>query len=51
MIKNLINHLRELQAYRAVLQQLVRQQLILRYRRTALGFFWTPWRTELVPCA
>lgn len=41
MIKNLINHLRELQAYRAVLQQLVRQQLILRYRRTALGFFWT----------
>jgi ABC-type polysaccharide/polyol phosphate export permease len=41
MIKNLIHHLRELQAYRAVLQQLVRQQLILRYRRTALGFFWT----------
>jgi len=41
MIKNLINHLRELQAYRAVLQQLVRQQLTLRYRRTALGFFWT----------
>jgi ABC-type polysaccharide/polyol phosphate export permease len=41
MIKNLINHLLELQAYRAVLRQLVRQQLILRYRRTALGFFWT----------
>ena len=41
MIKNLINHLRELQAYRAVLQQLVRQQLTLRYRRTALGFLWT----------
>lgn len=41
MIKNLINHLHELQAYRAVLQQLVRQQLILRYRRTALGFLWT----------
>jgi len=41
MIKNLINHLREVQAYRAVLHQLVRQQLILRYRRTALGFLWT----------
>jgi ABC-type polysaccharide/polyol phosphate export permease len=41
MIKNLINHLLELHAYRAVLRQLVRQQLILRYRRTALGFFWT----------
>jgi len=41
MIKNLINYLREVQTYRAVLQQLVRQQLILRYRRTALGFFWT----------
>ncbi|MEN9479133.1 MAG: hypothetical protein RLZZ298_528 [Pseudomonadota bacterium] len=26
---------------RAVLQQLVRQQLILRYRRTALGYLWT----------
>ncbi len=41
MINNLINHLRELQTYRAVLGQLVRQQLTLRYRRTALGFFWT----------
>lgn len=41
MIKNLVNRLRELQVYREVLRQLVRQQLILRYRRTALGFLWT----------
>lgn len=41
MIKNLINHLSEVQANRAVLWQLVRQQLILRYRRTALGYLWT----------
>lgn len=41
MIKNLINHLKELQASRAVLRQLVRQQLTLRYRRTALGYLWT----------
>lgn len=41
MIKNLIKHLKELQASRAVLQQLVRQQLILRYRRTVLGYLWT----------
>lgn len=27
--------------FRFVLQQLVRQQLILRYRRTALGYLWT----------
>jgi ABC-type polysaccharide/polyol phosphate export permease len=31
----------ELYVYRAVLWQLVRQQLILRYRRTALGYVWT----------
>lgn len=41
MIKNLISHLRELKTDRAVLWQLVRQQLILRYRRTALGYLWT----------
>ena len=41
MIRNLINHLSELQASHAVLWQLVRQQLILRYRRTALGYLWT----------
>jgi len=31
----------ELLSSRAVLWQLVRQQLILRYRRTALGYLWT----------
>jgi ABC-type polysaccharide/polyol phosphate export permease len=31
----------ELRQYRSVLWQLVRQQLILRYRRTFLGYFWT----------
>lgn len=41
MIKNIINYLGELSANRAVLSQLVRQQLILRYRRTALGYLWT----------
>src|SRR3990172_2110847 len=41
MIKDLINRLSELQANRAVLRQLVSQQLILRYRRTALGYLWT----------
>lgn len=41
MIKNLVSHLSEVQANRAVLWQLVRQQLILRYRRTALGYLWT----------
>lgn len=41
MIKDLIKRLSELQANRAVLRQLVSQQLILRYRRTALGYLWT----------
>lgn len=41
MIKNLINRLSELQDSRAVLRQLVGQQLILRYRRTVLGYLWT----------
>ena len=31
----------EVYSSRAVLQQLVKQQLILRYRRTALGYLWT----------
>jgi ABC-type polysaccharide/polyol phosphate export permease len=31
----------ELYSYRAVLNRLVQQQLTLRYRRTALGYFWT----------
>lgn len=34
-------YLSELYEFRFVLQQLVRQQLILRYRRTVLGYFWT----------
>jgi len=41
MIKNIINMLGELSADRAVLRQLISQQLILRYRRTALGYLWT----------
>ena len=41
MIKNFINCLSELQIHQAVLRQLVAQQLILRYRRTALGYIWT----------
>ena len=32
---------KELYAYRNVLLQLVRQQLILRYRRTVFGYLWT----------
>lgn len=32
---------KELQAHSYVLWQLVRQQLILRYRRTVVGYFWT----------
>lgn len=31
----------ELQTHGEVLRQLVRQQLILRYRRTVVGYFWT----------
>lgn len=34
-------HGNELRKFQYVLVQLVRQQLILRYRRTALGFLWT----------
>jgi len=41
MIGNLIKLVIELQANSDVLWQLVRQQLILRYRRTALGYLWT----------
>jgi ABC-type polysaccharide/polyol phosphate export permease len=41
MFKNLILQWTELYAYRSVLKQLIRQQLILRYRRTVLGFLWT----------
>jgi ABC-type polysaccharide/polyol phosphate export permease len=41
MIKQLIKHMAELRADRAVLRQLISQQLILRYRRTALGYLWT----------
>ncbi len=41
MIKQLIRHMTELRADRAVLRQLISQQLILRYRRTALGYLWT----------
>ena len=32
---------KELYQYRLVLKQLIWQQLTMRYRRTALGFFWT----------
>lgn len=39
--KNLSIYLKEIHSYRDVLFQLVRQQLILRYRRTVLGYFWT----------
>lgn len=35
------NFIIELYSYRAVLIRLVTQQLILRYRRTVLGYFWT----------
>lgn len=41
MIKTFVDYLGELRANRAVLKQLVRQQLILRYRRTTLGYLWT----------
>lgn len=35
------SQLQELYAYRSVFNQLVRQHLVLRYRRTMLGFLWT----------
>ncbi|NOT14663.1 MAG: ABC transporter permease [Methylotenera sp.] len=41
MIKHFNQQLIEVSKFRFVLQQLVRQQLILRYRRTALGYVWT----------
>ena len=41
MIKTIYMHWLELQKFAPVLRQLVRQQLILRYRRTALGYLWT----------
>lgn len=41
MINSVINNFLEVNDRRSVLSQLVRQQLILRYRRTALGYFWT----------
>ena len=36
-----MNTFLELYSYRSVLGQLVRQQLVLRYRRTILGYLWT----------
>lgn len=41
MKNTLSGRLLEVFASRAILWQLVRQQLILRYRRTALGYLWT----------
>ncbi|MDO8654640.1 MAG: ABC transporter permease [Undibacterium sp.] len=41
MFKDFILQCTELYSHRSVLKQLIRQQLILRYRRTALGFLWT----------
>lgn len=40
-MKNRKHHLADLYASRHILFRLVAQQLILRYRRTALGFLWT----------
>ncbi|MCP5160070.1 MAG: ABC transporter permease [Hahellaceae bacterium] len=41
MFESLKTTNREIKAYSNVLNQLVRQQLILRYRRTVLGYLWT----------
>lgn len=41
MIDRLLNSFMELHAFRSVLFRLVRQQLVLRYRRTVLGYLWT----------
>ena len=41
MMKNLIAQCKELKENRTVLFHLIRQQLILRYRRTILGYVWT----------
>jgi len=38
---NLFKYLYEIKTYHYSLQQLVRQQLILRYRRTVFGYLWT----------
>lgn len=37
----ILGYLSEIYEFRFVLQQLVRQQLILRYRRTVFGYLWT----------
>ncbi|MDH5571371.1 MAG: ABC transporter permease [Gammaproteobacteria bacterium] len=41
MIKNITSFFNELWIHNTVLRQLISQQLILRYRRTALGYLWT----------
>jgi ABC-2 type transport system permease protein/lipopolysaccharide transport system permease protein len=41
MIERIVGLVTEVHASRAVLWRLVRQQLILRYRRTVLGYLWT----------
>lgn len=41
MKKTINQYVIEIKTYRDVLFQLVRQQLILRYRRTIFGYFWT----------
>src|SRR3569832_2880104 len=39
--KRILGYFSELYEFRFVLQQLVRQQLTLRYRRTVFGYLWT----------
>lgn len=41
MIERIVGLVAEVHASRSVLWRLVRQQLILRYRRTVLGYLWT----------
>jgi ABC-type polysaccharide/polyol phosphate export permease len=41
MLKNVIRVIVEVLAYKNVVGQLLAQHLILRYRRTVLGYFWT----------
>ena len=41
MMSSVMKMVHEVVATRAVVHQLVRQHLILRYRRTVLGYFWT----------
>lgn len=38
---NFFNLIHEVYSYKSVLAQLIRQQLVLRYRRTILGYLWT----------